>query len=66
MFKWAHSEQSHCVKSVRIWSFSGLYLPVFSPNTGKYGPENPRIRTLFMQSPSAISGKLRKDTSAER
>ena len=36
------------VKSVRIWSFSGSYFPVFglntvrygvSPNAGKYGPE---------------------------
>ena len=25
----------HCVKSALIWSFSGPYLPVFSPNTGK-------------------------------
>ena len=32
----------HCVKSVRIRSFSG-------PNAGKYGPENLRIRTLFTQ-----------------
>ena len=40
----------HCVKSVHIRSFSGLYfsafglnteyLSVFSPNAGKYGPEN--------------------------
>ena len=31
----------HCVKSVQIRSFSGPYFPisVFSPNTGKYGPE---------------------------
>ena len=29
----------HCVKSVQIQSFSGPYFPVFSPNTGKYGPE---------------------------
>ena len=25
------------------------YLPVFSPNTGKYGPEKLQIRTPFMQ-----------------
>ena len=30
---------NHCVKSVQIWSFSGPYFPVFSPNAGKYGPE---------------------------
>ena len=32
----------YCVKNVRIRSFSGRYtyfLLVFSPNTGKYGPE---------------------------
>ena len=53
----------HCLKSVRIQSFSGPYFPafglnteratpyffVFSPNAGKYGPEKLRIRTLFMQ-----------------
>ena len=26
-----------------------VYLLVFSPNTGKYAPEKPRIRTLFTQ-----------------
>ena len=30
---------SHCVKGVRIQSYSGLYFPVFSSNAGKYGPE---------------------------
>ena len=28
---------------------SGLYFPVFSRNTGKYGPEILRIWTLFTQ-----------------
>ena len=50
-------KKCHCVKSVRIWSFSGLYFPafglntvsIFSTNAGKYGPEKLRIRTLFMQ-----------------
>ena len=49
-------------KSVRICSCSGPYFPtfglnterypylsVFSPNAGKCGPEQPRIRTLFTQ-----------------
>ena len=31
-----------CVKSVRIWSFSG-------PNAGKYGPEKLRLRILFTE-----------------
>ena len=47
---------NHCMKSVRIRSFSGTedgeiipYPSVFSSNAGKYGPEKLRIRTLFMQ-----------------
>ena len=60
--------ESHCVKYVRIRSFSGLYFPefglntarhedlsVFSLNAGKYGPEKLRIRTLF----HAMSGFLK-------
>ena len=40
---------SHCLKSVRIRSFYGLYFPAFGLNLGKYGPEKLRIRTLFTQ-----------------
>ena len=29
----------HCVKRVRIRSYSGPYFSPFSPNVGKYGPE---------------------------
>ena len=29
--------------------FSVLYFPIFSPYTGKYGPEKLRIRILFTQ-----------------
>ena len=33
-----------------IWTEYGeIYLSVFSPNEGKYGPEELRIRTLFTQ-----------------
>ena len=45
----------HCVKSVHIRSFSGPYFPAFRLNTErywnarKYGPEKPRIGTLFTQ-----------------
>ena len=39
----------HCVKRVRIRILSVLYLSVFSPNAGKYGPEKIRIRVLFTQ-----------------
>ena len=52
----------HCVKSIRIRSFFGLYFPtfelntkniphlsVFSPNVGKYGSEKLRIKALSRQ-----------------
>ena len=50
-----HISHNHCVKSARIWSYSGPALfwtehfSVFSPNAGKYGPDQLRIQTLFMQ-----------------
>ena len=39
------------MKSVGIRSFSSPYFPafIFSPNSGKHGPEKIRIRTLFTQ-----------------
>ena len=37
-------EVNHRVKSVQYRVFSGPYFPVFSPNTGKYGPE----KTLYL------------------
>ena len=53
----------HCVKSVRIRSFSDPYFPafglntgrseylsVFSPNAGKHKPEKLQIQTFFTQS----------------
>ena len=61
-FEWYSNSKidSHCVKSVRIRSFSGPYFPVFGLNTeryevplhiqskaGKYGPEKLQIWTLF-------------------
>ena len=54
-----YSQVFHCMKSVRILSFSSACFPafglnteryrVFSPNSGKYGPEKLQIRTLFTQ-----------------
>ena len=46
-FQKSHSTRSfdfrgllrHCVKSVRIRSYSGLHFPTFGLNTGKHGPE---------------------------
>ena len=43
---WSASWKVHCVKSVRIWSFSGLY-PGKYGNARKYGTENLRIRTFL-------------------
>ena len=51
------TESYHCVKSVRIRSFSRLYFSVselnteryFSPNPRKYGPGKLRMWTLFTQ-----------------
>ena len=38
----------HCVKSVQIRSFLWSVFPVFSPNTGKYIPENtPYLDTFY-------------------
>ena len=39
---WIFSDIYHCVKS-------SLYLSIFNPNLGKYGPEKLWIRTLFTQ-----------------
>ena len=33
------NNHSHCVKVSKYGLISGPYFPVFSPNTGKYGPE---------------------------
>ena len=38
---------NHCVKSVRIQSFSGPYFPAFGLNTRKYGPENTPNTYIF-------------------
>ena len=29
--------RNHCLKNVRIWSYSGLYFPAFGLNTERYG-----------------------------
>ena len=44
---WVDAQKTCCVKSVPIWTgpyfptfrLNAEYLPVFNPNTGKYGPE---------------------------
>ena len=49
--RWSFCKNSrkyvHCRKSIHTQSFSVPCFPVFSPNTGKYGPEKLRIWTLF-------------------
>ena len=47
---------NHCVKSVLIRSYFGLYSPVFSPNTGKYGPE----KTPYLDTFNTLSAKFIK------
>ena len=68
------TESYHCVKSVRIRSFSGLYFPVFGPNTercfspnaGKYGPGNFRMWTLLTQCyKPEVSSTTRESTYVE-
>ena len=52
-----HLRSIRCVRSVRIWSYSGLYFPHSDwiwkdpewKNAAKYGPERLRIRALFRQ-----------------
>ena len=51
-------ELQHCAEGVQIRSFSGPYFPLFSPNTGKYGPENSVFRHFLR---SANVTKLTKD-----
>ena len=45
-------DDTHCVKSVRIRSFSG-------PNAGKYGPENSRSDNLCKQNSSSIQDPIK-------
>ena len=37
------------MKNVQIQTFSGPYFSVFSPNTGKQGPEKLRIWSFLVQ-----------------
>ena len=70
-----YSQVFHCMKSVRILSFSGAYFPafglnteryrVFSPHSGKYGPEKLQIRTLFTQCFPLIYGFLHPNLKNE-
>ena len=50
---WLIIKQTHCMKSIRIRSFSGPHFlafgSVFSPNPRKYGPETLQLRTPFTQ-----------------
>ena len=55
-FKLLFLKANHCAKSVPIRTFFGPYFPVFSPITGKYGPEKLRIWTLFAQWMAHLQG----------
>ena len=39
-FKRKFLQRAHCVKSVRIRSYSGLYFPAFGMNTDQYTSEH--------------------------
>ena len=43
-------QSSTAWKVSKYWVFSGSYFPVFSPNTGKYGPE----KTLYLDTFYAV------------
>ena len=34
--KGGHMNDAHCVKSVRIWGYSGPHFPIFELNTERY------------------------------
>ena len=67
--------QSHCVKSVRIWSYSGPYFPAFALNTERYGvslhiqSECRKIRTRITTNTDtfhavSMKGNILKSTEA--
>ena len=41
-------DDDHCVEKVKILTFSSLYFPEFSPNTGRYGPEKTSLFGHFL------------------
>ena len=53
----------HCVKSVRIWSYSGPYFPALGLNTEIYEVQINRVQTYTLQSPNlrilSKRGKIR-------
>ena len=49
----------HCVKSVRIWRYSGLYFPVFGLNS--ISPYSVRMLKNTDQNNSECGGFLRRD-----
>ena len=53
----------HCVKVSKYEVFSGPYFPVFSPNTGKSGPEKTPyadtfLAVLWSKSQKLLDGKF--------
>ena len=55
MYNYINNYTYNYIHNITTWKvsvFSGIpteYGEIFSPTTGKYGPEKPRIRTLFTQ-----------------
>ena len=55
MTKWNHFIGIlHCVKSVRIWSYSGLHFPAFALNTERYSVSL-RIQSKCWKIPTRIT-----------
>ena len=50
-----------------MWSFSGHYFSVFSPNTGKYGPEKtPNFDTFHAVSKYPYSVEMQENTDQKK
>ena len=47
-------EEDTARKVSKYGVFSGPYFPVFSPNTGKYGPDTPYLDTFYAVRPNKI------------
>ena len=47
-------KNSHCVKNVRIWNYSGLYFSAFGLNTQSYG-ESLRIKAKYEKIRTSIT-----------
>ena len=60
-------EEDTARKVSKYGVFSGPYFPVFSPNTGKYGPDTPYVDTFYAVRPVPMSVvQLKKSISCRK